>query len=256
MATRAKLVAGTEVFYEDSNFETVSSNACFGFSEEFVGAGHTAGFPAMGSPTAGYPWVKKIVGSAPPTAALVANGAGGQAQVALAATSEAEEAALTWNDSLAVDLTKRALIEFRAALAVAPSAANTSAFIGVTQAWTSGGALSSPRYLGFGWAANNTVILYSKDAINTYAVTAALIASPGTAITSDTNFHIFSIDCSDTTDVVFAVDGNRVNAKGAITWSATASNSITQAYISVAKSSGTGLAAVTVDKLDIFANRV
>lgn len=256
MATRARIVAGTEVFYDDANQETVSSNAAFGFSEEFVGAGHTAGFPAMGSPTAGYAWVKKIVGSGPPTAALVTNAAGGQAQFALAATSEAEEAALTWNDSLSLDLTKRALIEYRAALAVPPSAANTSAFIGVAQAWTSGGALSSPRYLGFGWSASNGLVLYSKDGVNTYAVNAALIASPGTQVTSDTNFHIFGIDVSNTADVAFMVDGNRVNAVGSVTWGTTSANSLMQAYMSVAKASGTGLATLTVDKLDIYANRV
>lgn|GEM_PF-1183496 len=255
MATRAKFVAGTEVLFDDSNFETVASGAAFGFTEEFVGAGHTAGFPAMGSPTAGYPWVKKLVGT-PTGASLVTNAAGGVAQVALAATSEAEEAALTWNDNLSIDLTKRALVEFRAALAVLPSAANTSGFIGVAQAWTSGGALSSPRYAGFGWNANGNLVLYCKDGINTYAVNAALIATPATQIVSDTNQHIFAIDFSNTADVAFSYDGNRVNAVGSVTWGASSSNSLMQVYASVAKSSGTGVATVNIDKVDVYANRI
>src|ERR1700694_3358749 len=109
MTTRAKYRKGIQTFFEDITGETVLPMAPLFFGDEFIGAGHTAGIPASGSPAAGYPWVKKIVGAAPPTVALATNASGGQVQLALTATSEKEDAVLYWNDNLAIDVTKGAV---------------------------------------------------------------------------------------------------------------------------------------------------
>jgi len=252
MVTRAQQRSYVETFYEDGNFETVASMAPFQFSEEFIGAGHTAGIPAAGAPVAGYPWVKKIVGAAPPTVALVSNSGGGVLQCALAATSEAEEASLYWNDSLAIDTSKVGDIEFRSQLAVAPSAAGVQAAIGLGSAWV-GGPANLARYLMFGWSANSNLLCMSRDGTNTYSLAAAPIG--GAPIVTDGNFHVFRINYENVNDIAFYVDGNRVNAVGSVTWAATGANAILQPWMTVYKPSGTGLASLNIDKLDIFSNR-
>ncbi len=147
MTTRSRWDAGSQIFFEDAKMETVAAMAPVQFSEEFIGAGHSAGFPT--SATAGYAWIKKIVGAAPPTAALVANGAAGVAQLALTSTSEKQEATLYFADNLALDVTKKLQAEFTAALTVAPSAASVQAVFGLAQAWADGPD-NIARYLEFG----------------------------------------------------------------------------------------------------------
>jgi hypothetical protein len=254
MATRAFLNAYVEVFYEDTTFEIVSSMAALGFSDDFIGGGHSATLPLAGSPVLGYPWVAKIVGAAPPTVALVSNATGGQIACTLTSASQAQEASFYFNDNLSIDLTKRPIIDYRAALTVVPTLV-ASAFVGNTQAWASGGALSSARYLGFGFAGNGNLVCYSKDGVNTYAVAAGFMSTPTTAILVDTNFHSFRIDASNTADVAFYYDGQRCNGFGTVTWGATAANSITQPFFSAAKASGAGVATLTVDKVDVWWNR-
>ena len=249
--TKVEWRSGVQTDFDGNTFETTVSAAPFQFSDDFVGAGHTAGIPAAGSPVAGYPWVKKIVGS-PTGVALVANGAGGQIAAALAATSEAEEGSLYFNDSLCVDTTKIGQAEWRAALQVAPSAAGAQAFLGLGSAWV-GGPQNLARYMGFGWSANGNLLVWSQDGTNTYSIAAAQIG--GAAIVSDANFHIFRIDWSNHADIAFYYDGNRVNVVGSITWAATGANAILQPWMTVYKPSGAGVATLNSDKIDVFNGR-
>jgi hypothetical protein len=252
MTTRSQFRTYVETFFEDVNFETVASMAPLQFNEDFIGAGHSAGIPAAGSPVAGYPWVKKIVGAAPPTVALVSNAGGGQIALALAATSEKEDAVLYWNDNLAIDVTKVASFEARAALSVAPSAASVQMVMGLAAAWIDGPD-NNTHYLEFGCTANANLLCRSQDGTTQNSIAAAQIG--GSAIALDTNFHIFRISAENPADIAFYLDGNRVNAVGSIAYAATGANAILQPYFAVYKPSGTGLATLTVDKLDIFSNR-
>lgn len=253
MVTRAGYRSNIQYEWEDLTQETVASGAPLQFGDDFIGAGHTAGIPAAGSPAAGYPWVKKIVGAAPPTVALVTNSSGGTLACALAATSEAEEASLYFNDSLSIDTTKIGQAEWRAALTVAPSASGVQAALGLGSAWV-GGPTNLARYTLFGWSANGNLLIQSKDGTgNTYSFAAAQIG--GSAITSDTAMHLFRIDWSNPADIAFFYDGNRVNAVGSVMWAASGANAILQPWSTVYKPSGTGLATVTLDKIDIFNGR-
>lgn len=253
MVTRSKYGAYVQRIYEDLTQETVGGGWPLQFGDDFVGAGHGAGVPAYGSPTAGYPWAKKIVGS-PTGVAIVANAVGGQMAAALAATSEAEEALLAWNDALSYDMTKAGMVEFRAALSVLPTGV-AGASLGVGSAWVSGGALSYARYLAFGWAASGALLVTALDGVQS-AVSVAAKQIGGAAITSDTAQHIFRIDWQNINDVVFSYDGNRVNAVGSVTWTATAgANSMMQPIVDVYKASGVGVGTLTVDKVDMFNSR-
>ena len=252
-STRAEFRGGVQYEFDGNTLETVASASPFQFGDEFVGAGHTAGIPAAGSPAAGYPWVKKLVGT-PTGVALDSNNVGGTVSCTLAATSEAEEAGLCWNDSLSIDVTKTGLIEYRAALAVLPTGVAKAA-LGVGSAWVSGGFTAFSRYLGFGWSASGALLVLALDGVQS-AVSIAAKPIGGSAITSDTAQHLFRIDWSNSADVAFYYDGNRVNAVGSVTWTATAgANSVMQPWADVSKASGTGVATLTVDKIDIFNGR-
>lgn len=252
MTTRAKYINGVQTFFEDKTFETVMPMAPLTFADDFIGAGHSAGVPAAGSPTAGYPWVKKIIGAGPPTVALISNATGGQMQNALTSTSETENADIYWNDNLAIDVTKGAVFECRLALTVPPSAAAVQVVWGLASAWVAGPD-SMGKYLEFGCTANNSLLVRSQDGTTQSSIAAS---NAGSAVTLDTAFHVFRIDCSDVTDIGYYFDGARVNASKSIGYAATGANAILQPYLSCFKpAANVGVATLAVDKVDIWANR-
>lgn len=241
------------VFDDTQAYETVLPYACMGFLEDFLGAGHGA-IPSAGSPSVGYPWVKKIVGAGPPTLAVVANAACGVVAAALAATSEKEEATIYWNDGVAVDVTKKPQIEFRAALTVPPSAAGVQSVWGLSSAWIDGPD-NATRLIEFGVTANNGLICRMTDTAGLVTKNAAYLYSASTQVALDTNFHIFRIDMTNIADIGFYVDGARVNAVNSFAFTTTGANAIMQPYASVYKPSGTGLATLQIDKIDVWSQR-
>jgi hypothetical protein len=252
MTTRAKYRGPDQAFYDDATFETLAQMSALQFCEDFVGAGHGAGIPAAGSPVVGYPWVKKIVGAAPPTVALVANAAGGQVALTLTSASQKQDAVLYWNDNLGLDVTKSAQFEARAAASVVPSGAGVQLVLGLAAAWIDGPD-NNTFYLEFGCTASGALLCRSQDGVTQNSLPAAQIG--GAAITLDANFHIFRIACENLADIAFMLDGNRVNAVGSIAFAATGANTILQPYLAVYKPSGTGVATLTVDKVDAFTDR-
>jgi hypothetical protein len=143
------------------------------------------------------------------------------------------------------------VFECRAALTVPPSAASVQAVFGLAAAWIDGPD-NNVKYLEFGATANANLLVRSQDGTTQSSIAAAVA---GAAVALDTAFHVFRIDASDVTDVGFYYDGNRVNAKGSITYAATGANAILQPYMAVYKPSGTGVATLVADKVDLWANR-
>lgn len=248
MTTKAKFIGGNATYFDSVTGETTFSAAAVFFEDDFVGAGHTAGVPAAGSPTAGYPWVKKIVGAAPPTVAPVANGLSGQMAMTLTSTSEKQDAALYMNDNLSFDVTKGLIWEARLNLSALPSAAGVQFVAGMSSAWIDGPDNAS-FYLEFGATANGAINLRSKDGVNTFSV-----ASGTTVVAGD--WHTYKIDASDPTNVQFYIDGVQVSTTSPITFAATGSNAILQAYASMYKPSGTGVGTLVADFVQVRTNRV
>lgn len=228
--------------YDVSSQEIVQIDAPLQFVDDFIGGGHTAGVPAAGAPSAGYPWVKKIVGAAPPTVALVNNGAGGQMAMALTATSEKEDAALYWNDNLSIDVTKGAVWQARAQLTTLPTLL-AQATMGLHSAWIDGPD-NAAEYIHFAAAGNGTILMQAYDGTNTYSISTGLTVA-------NTDWHIYRIDCTVLTDIKFFIDGNQVSANGAVAFGATGANAVLQAYASMYKASGAGLGQLTLDAIDI-----
>lgn len=249
MSDKARVHAGLNggnqlQYFDTSTQEVVLINSPLYFDDDFIGGGHSAGIPAAGAPVAGYPWVKKIVGAGPPTVALVSNGAGGQIACALAATSEKEDGALYWNDSLSLDATKGLVWQTRAQLSVLPSAAGVQAVWGLQSAWIDGPA-NAAEYIRFGATANGTILMTSFDGTTTNSISTGLTVNT-------TDFHNYRIDVTDPTDVKFFIDGVQYNTTGQIKFAATGAAAILQSYLSVYKPSGTGVATLTIDAVSCW----
>lgn len=230
--------------FDQKSQEVVGIDAPLQFDDDFIGAGHTAGIPAAGSPTAGYPWVKKIVGAGPPTVALVSNGAGGQIACALTSTSEKEDAALYWNDNLSLDVTKFLVWQARAQLSVLPSAAGVQAVWGLQSAWIDGPS-NAAEFIRFGATANGTVLMTSFDGTTTNSISTGLTVAT-------TDWHEYRIDCTNIADIGFYIDGVRYNTPGQIGFAATGASAVLQPYNSVYKPSGAGVATLTLDAISVW----
>lgn len=250
MTTRAQYRSGVQTFYEDLNFESVAPLAPFFIEEDFDGPGHVV--PAAGSPSVGYRWVKKIVGTGPPTVASVSSAAGGQIACTLTSTSEKQDAVLYANDTRNINLLAGAHFEARAALSVAPSAAGVQMVMGLAASWIDGPD-NNTFYAEFGATASAALLVRSQDGVTQSSIAAA--QNGGAAITLDTAFHTFRISCVTMTDIAFLLDGNRVNAVNSINFAATGANAILQPYFAVYKPSGVGVATLTVDKFSAWSNR-
>ena len=245
--TVGKYVGGNAGMYDAYTGETTFSAAALFFEDDFVGGGHTAGVPAAGSPVAGYPWVKKIVGAAPPTVAPVANAVGGQMAMALTSTSEKQDATLYMNDNLSFDVTKGLVWEARAQLSVLPSAAGAQIVMGVSSAWIDGPDNAS-YYLEFGAKANGAISMRSKDGVTTNEIATGLVVA-------NTEWHTYKIDATDPTNVGFYIDGVQYNNQGQISFAATGANAVLQGYAAAYKASGTAVGSLTIDNMQIRGNR-
>jgi hypothetical protein len=246
MTTRSKYIGGVLSFYEDQQYEHVLPVAPVQFYEDFLGEAYVA-VPAVGSAVAGCCFVKKIVGSGPPTLAGVANAIGGQVACTLAATSEKEDCVLYWGDNLGLDCTKGLQFETRALLSVTPSATGVQAVWGVAGPWIDG-PQNNTCYLEFSAQANGAVLLTAFDGVTTTS-----LASGVTVGTTD--WHQYRIDAANLADVAFHIDGNRVNAEGTINFAATGTLAVLQPYCGVYKASGTGVATLTLDYVRAWMNR-
>ena len=238
----------SRAFYDQNTFETVARFQPVFWEDDFLGAGHTAGIPAAGSPVAGYGWVKKIVGAGPPTVGIIANAAGGVAGCVLTSTSEKQDAALYQADQLTWDLTKNLTFEARVALQVLPSVAGVEMVWGLQGVWIDGPD-NAARYVRFQVNGSGAINCQAYDGTNTWSIASGVTAVAGA-------YRLFRIDVSNVSDIGFFIDGARVNATGSITFTATGANAITQLYASAYKASGTGVGSLYIDAIAAASDRV
>ena len=271
MTTRATWRAYIQYEYDDLTLETVGSGAPFQFIDDFVGAG-TKTIPSPASASIGYAWVSKTAGfsSGSASVAFVSNAPGGQVLCSLVdSASETAEATLYWNDNLGVNTFNYAAgtanygqIEFVAQISTLPT---TTALIGfgLSSAWVAGSPLSESEYLMFYFnsaapAGQPNCVALDGSATGAQTVNAGTTdASNAPALVLTTaSFHVFRIDFNNDADIAFYVDGNRCNPSGSITWAPGSQAAATmQPMVKIARPSGTGLAAVTVDAVQIFTAR-
>jgi hypothetical protein len=231
-------------FFDQSTFERLLVLGTVNYDDDFLGARATA-FPT--TPTQGIDWVaKKQQTGGTPTVAGVA-GSGGIVQCAIDATSEKQEATLYWGDNKHLDVTKGLVWEARIKLSVLPSAAGVQAVWGIAASWIDGPD-NNTQYLEFGATANGTILMRSQDGTTQKSISSGLTVV-------NTDWHIFRVDANDVTDVQFFIDGVQFNTNGQFPFAATDNSALLQAYMSVYKPSGTGVATLQADYFAAFQNQ-
>jgi hypothetical protein len=247
LASRRDAAGNATALYDVQSQETTMRYNAIVLDEDFIGAGHTAGIPLAGAPVAGYPWVKKIVGAAPPTVAPVANAAYGVVACALTSTAEKEEATLYCNDNLTFNEVTGCSFETYLAVQTLPTLL-TEMVWGLQSAWVDGPD-NAAFYMEFQIVAGGALNIRTKDGVNT------LSASTGITLVAGA-FHTFRIDGTDPTNIVFQMDGTTLQTvTGQFTFAATGANAVLQPYISAYKASGAGLGTIYVDTVQVSNNR-
>lgn len=247
MATRSRYTGnGRLTFFDDVTGENELACAAVVFDDEFFGAGHLAVPTAA---TTGYAWIKKLqkTGGSPAVGAL-ANGAAGLMQFYIDATSELQEASLTWSDQLTFDATKQLEFQVRLQLPVLPTGV-AQIVIGLGSAYSSGPDTLA-EYIRFGLRGNGTILAEVKDGINS-----PVSVSTGITIATTTEWHTLAISLVDPTNVKFTIDGNTV-ALAAIPFAATGTAAILQPFIGIYKASGVGVGTMNLDFVNVVTNRI
>lgn len=244
MATRAKYVGGVVQWYDNATHETVLRASPIQFGDDFRGADVV--IPAAGSAESGVPWVKKIVGAAPPTVGKVADATNGVIECALTADDQKQNAEVYTNDELNFSILQGLVFEARFALSVLPTLA-AEFVVGLTSAWADG--LDATTYNLIATCDGNGLIACEKD-----DNAADESASSGVTLVAD-EYAIVRIDCTDPLDIKFYVNGNRVASGTTFDWVASAANSKVQPIFGMYKASGAGLGTALVDYVKVWQNR-
>lgn len=249
MTTKAQYRYGFEYAFDDATQEAVFVSAPITYSDDFVGAGHTAGIPANGSPVAGYAWVKKLVKtSGSPAVGIGANLPGGVVQLSIDATAEKQEATLYQNDQKTWDSTKTLIYQARVSLPTLPSLAGVLAVWGLWSVWADG-PTAAAEYIGFGLNGSGAVLIQSFDGTTTKSINTGVVMTAGT-------YYQFRVEIDATGVLHFFINGVEYTTSTApIAWAATGSNAILQLYNSLYKASGAGVAAMNIDSIEIWSPR-
>lgn len=244
MSTKARYNGGILDYYESATQERVSRFAPVALYDDFLTPSLVV--PAAGSLESGVLWAKKIVGSAPPTVAGVANDTNGTVACTLTSASEKQDAALYAGDQLCFSVLQGLVFEARVKLSVLPTG-NGQASIGVTGAWADGH--DAITYSAFFTArASGELFCDTDDNATDKDVTS------GVTLTN-ADWAILRIDCVDPADIKFFINGNRVAASTTFGWAANAANSKVQPFLAMYKASGTGVGTLLIDYVRAWQNR-
>jgi hypothetical protein len=229
--------------YDVPSQETIVRYVAALLDEDFLGAGHLGAFPTTA--VNGYPWVAKVTTG---TVGVVSNFGGGAAACALTAVTGGQEALLYSGDQLNWDATKSATFETRLAMSVLPTGI-AEAVWGLRAAWNAVPD-SVATYVDFQMLGSGLVNVRIKDGVSsvqTFSTGVTLIAGA---------FHNFRFDLVDMTNVIFAIDGARVGPSTTkMTFAATGASAILQPYFDVFKASGTDVATMQIDSVQLGMNR-
>ncbi len=242
MSTRGLRRTGVLEFYDSATHERVAPFAPVVFYDDFLGADVV--IPAAGSDESGCKWVKGIVGAGPPTVARVADQLSGICACSLTSDSQAQTAALYWDDELGLAPAQGLILEARVRLSVLPTLVAEIQFglIGAYNAVPDTVAKSILFDADGSGAINCTTDDASTDS--------GAISSGVTATAAQTK--IYRIDCTDVTDIKFFIDGAEVAAATTFAYTDTAAM---QPYFACYKASGAGLGVCQIDYVRTWQKR-
>jgi hypothetical protein len=231
---------GQQVFYNPVTHEIINTSYPVKFEEDFLGV-------AGGGPFDGTT-VWDVVGVGGATEAIVDDSSNGQFLLHLAATSEAEDAALYHGDNKTFDVGNDLIFEARVNMAVSPGT-GVVAVLGMC----GNHALdkdANTEHAWFRFQASMVCLTESDDTTNDNDDT----ATGHTAVAG--TYDIYRIDFTDLTDVKFFINGARVSQATTFDMSnLSASEQQMQPYFALDKALGTGLGDMNIDYVKIYSNR-
>jgi len=243
MSTKSKWRGGNLAFYDNSTHETVGPMAPLVYKEDFLGTTLIAGATE---------WLAKDI-HAEATEANVANAAEGVFRLHIGAGNAEQEAGLTFNDKLFINLDKKPIIEFVAAVHVLPTL-DAELYFGVANAYVKGRLALADEgptiHAAFMFDGSGACTIHTDDtAVDNDAV------ATGVTVVADAK-HVFRIDFTDITDVKFYIDGVGVATSTTFNMS-TGTNVVVQPYAMIAKAAaaGTGLGDLDIDSIAVWSNR-
>lgn len=244
MGTKAQYRAGILTYFDSATLESTWPVAPVRFVDDFLGAYSV--IPAAGSAESGCLWVKKIVGAAPPTVAILDDSTNGAVECALTSASEKQNAELYHNDNQQFNVLYNLVFETRFKLTTLPTG-NAEAVLGMISAWADG--LDSATYSAFVTCDGSGEIICESDD----NVTDASATSGVTLTTSD--WAIARIEYATSGEIKFFINGVRVAASTSFSWAASEANSKVQPITGLYKASGTGVGTMLVDYVKVWQNR-
>jgi hypothetical protein len=241
MSTKQVYRNGIWTLYESTTHERVAPFAPILFYEEFLGTTLVAGATI---------WTAKDI-HAEATEANIADQHGGVFGMGIGATDAEQEAGLTMGDHLNFNLDKGPIIEFVAALHTLPTLL-AEIYFGIGNNYTKGTLAAADQgptiHAAFMFDGSGVCTLHTDDngGEDNNAV------ATGVTILADI-YHVFRIDFTTITDVLFFIDGVNVGTAGLSM--ANGADVVVQPYMMVYKSAGAGLGDLYVDSVKIWSKR-
>jgi hypothetical protein len=234
MSTGARYENGLLRYFEKSTQETVHVMAPLWWKDDFNNQ-------ALDSTIN---WTALDTGDA--TEALVEDAPNGVVALALAATSEAELAGLSWNDKRQLVLNQGLNIEYRYRYSVLPTG---SVIVAIGLAGDHNATFDTvAESIVFRSDGNGVITVETDDTSNE----TTKVATGVTVLTTD--WIVARIDCTVITDIKFYINGNRVAGSTTFDMSTVPTLAL-QPYMRISKGVATTVGTVQIDSVKIWQNR-
>lgn len=241
MTTKAKYRNGIYTLFESSSNESMPIGAPILLDEEFLGTTLVAGTTI---------WTAKDT-HANAIETNIADQHGGVFGLHIDLTEAEMEAGLTMGDQLNFNLDKGFIIEYGVSLKVLPTLL-TEAYWGVGNNYVKGTLAAADQgptvHAMFMADGTGAITIHTDDASTDNDAVATGVTVVAEAL------HVYKIDFTTITNVLFYIDGVRV-ASGTTFSMANGTNVVVQPYMMLYKSAGAGLGDVYIDYVKVWGKR-
>jgi len=197
-------------------------------------------------------WTAKDTSAAGATTpALLADGDNGQLDLMLDATNEKQESGYYWNDNRPIKLDHGPNIEFGVIVHTLPTG-QSELYFGLAGDYVEGPIAEADagpaEHIFFCFDGSGACTIHTDDTVTDNDAVAT-----GVTVVADA-LHIFRIDCTDPTNVLFYIDGTRVASSTTFSVNQVATLAL-QPFMICHKETGVGLGELYIDYVRIWSDR-
>lgn len=245
-SVQAQYRKGVAEFFDHDTTERVIVGAQVVFKDDFIGGYQSIGTSGQaGAGTNGAPWTKLIQGTG--SVAAVSAVPNGKVGCALTATSEKQEGTLYMDNQRAFRVDQGLVFEAVVTESVLPTGTAVST-IGVAGTYVDNPDAVA-RSCWFKINTGGTVYAECDDNVTDFSAATTLVL--GTADVAE-----LLIDMTDVTNIRFYGNGSDITPTGTTyAFAATGTDAAVQPWASTYKASGTGIATMQVDKIQLWQRR-